>query len=115
MTGQGDPQRHFVRAVTDGDKFQWRSRESAPHASRRQGAEGGSISTAPVNVTAGQSWSVWVPARRQWLLAHVLHEENGRAMLQFDSVYGISAGHDRIQADTRAMLSATSLFRPNEA
>ncbi len=68
--------------------------------------------TAPDEVVTGQSWSVWVPARRQWLLAKVLRAENGQATLQFDSGYGISPSHDKLHADTSSMLSVTSLFRP---
>lgn len=112
MTDQGDPRRHFVRTVNNSDKFQWRSGAAGEHASRQRGAEGGSIMTAPDKVVAGQSWSVWVPARRQWLLARVLRAENGQATLQFDGGYGISASHDKVHADTSSMLSATSLFRP---
>ncbi len=65
----------------------------------------------PKGIATGQSWSVWTAERRQWLDAQVVHAENGTATLQLDHRYGISAGHDRLFADTEAMMRSGSLFR----
>jgi hypothetical protein len=62
-------------------------------------------------VQLGQSWSVWVPGRQQWLLAKVTLREKGRATLVYDARYGAGVGHDHQQADEDIMLSAPNLFR----
>jgi hypothetical protein len=65
----------------------------------------------PTEVKIGQSWSIWVPGRRQWLLATVTRRENGRATLAYDRRYGIVKGFDEQLADETTMLDASNLFR----
>jgi hypothetical protein len=65
----------------------------------------------PTDVKIGQSWSIWVPGRRQWLLATVIRRENGQATLAYDHRYGIAKGSDHQQADESTMLAAPNLFR----
>lgn len=65
----------------------------------------------PTAVKIGQSWSVWVPARRQWLLAKVLRQEGGHVTLECDARYGAGRGHDEQVADEATMLAAPNLFR----
>jgi len=65
----------------------------------------------PTEVKIGQSWSIWVPGRRQWLLATVTRQENGRATLAYDRRYGIVKGSDEQLADETTMLGAPNLFR----
>jgi hypothetical protein len=65
----------------------------------------------PTTVTIGQKWSVWSPSRRQWLLATVIGQEDGRATLEFDARYEISATYDKHTADGADMLAESSLFR----
>jgi hypothetical protein len=65
----------------------------------------------PAAVEVGQNWSVWVPGRRQWLLATVTRRADGKATLKYDSRYRIGAGHDEYPADESTMLAAPNLFR----
>jgi hypothetical protein len=65
----------------------------------------------PTDVKIGQSWSVWVPDRRQWLLATVIRRENGRATLAYDRGYGIVKGFNEQMADETTMLGTSNLFR----
>lgn len=65
----------------------------------------------PQDVTTGQSWSAWVPARQQWLLATVIQHTGGRATLKFDPRYGLHRGEDEHKTDHATMLSNTNLFR----
>jgi hypothetical protein len=66
----------------------------------------------PAAVEVGQNWSVWVPGRRQWLLATVTRRTDGQATLKYDPRYRIGAGHDEYSADESTMLTAPNLFRP---
>ena len=65
----------------------------------------------PDDVMTGQSWSTWVPARQQWLLATVIHHGTGQATLKFDGRYGLRRGEDEQRADQATMLSNRNLFR----
>lgn len=69
----------------------------------------------PDEVKIGQNWSAWVPSRRQWLLTTVIRQENGQAILQYDSRYGMGSGYSEQQADESTMLSASNLYRFIEA
>ena len=65
----------------------------------------------PAAIKVGQNWSVWVPGRRQWLLAVVIGRSNGKATLKYDPRYRIGADHDECSADESTMLTAPNLFR----
>ena len=65
----------------------------------------------PTDVKIGQSWSIWVPGRRQWLLATVIRRDNGQATLAYDHRYGLGKGLDQQLADESTMLDAFNLFR----
>jgi hypothetical protein len=65
----------------------------------------------PTDVETGQSWSTWVPGRRQWLLATVTSRKDGQATLLYDPRYGMGGGQSEQQADVATMLSASNLFR----
>ena len=65
----------------------------------------------PHEVRIGQKWSAWVPSRGQWLLATVVRQKEGRAILQYDSRYGIGRSQDEYEADETTMLENTNLFR----
>ena len=65
----------------------------------------------PSNIEIGQTWSTWVPGRRQWLLATVVRRDNGEAVLKFDPRYGAGQGYDEQRADEITMLTAPNLFR----
>ncbi len=65
----------------------------------------------PTSVTIGQKWSVWLPSRRQWLLATVTSRDEGLATLKYDMRYKLGAGFDEERADEATMLSASNLFR----
>ena len=65
----------------------------------------------PAAVEVGQNWSVWVPGRRQWLLATVIYRSNGKATLKYDPRYRIGADRDECSADESTMLTAPNLFR----
>lgn len=67
--------------------------------------------STPQSVEIGQHWSVWVPGRRQWLLATVVSRADGQAALKYDSRYGIGSKSDEQCADESTMLTATNLFR----
>jgi hypothetical protein len=62
-------------------------------------------------VEMGQHWSIWVPSRRQWLLAMVVGREGGKATLKFDQRYSLSRGYDVQSADETTMLESPNLFR----
>jgi hypothetical protein len=62
-------------------------------------------------VKVGQSWSVWVPGRQQWLLASVVHQEAGQATLKYDVRYGLDPRQRERNADEAAMLENVNLFR----
>ena len=72
-------------------------------------------SKMPAEVEIGQSWSAWVPGRRQWLLTTVIRREMGEATLKFDPRYGVGHGYDEQRADESTMLTAPNLFRFVEA
>jgi hypothetical protein len=65
----------------------------------------------PTELFVGQRWAAWIPGRRQWLLTTLVRFDKGRAILKFDSGYGIQAGQDEYAADTASMLSMGNLFR----
>ena len=65
----------------------------------------------PSEIEIGQSWSTWVPGRRQWLLTTVVRREAGEATLKFDPRSGIGKGYDEQMADENTMLTAPNLFR----
>ena len=65
----------------------------------------------PREVSIGQKWSAWVPSRGQWLLATVIRQKEGQAILQYDGRYGIGRGQDEHEADETTMLENTNLFR----
>ena len=65
----------------------------------------------PQSVKIGQHWSLWVPGRRQWLLATVVSCADGRATLKFDARYKVDAKHDEQLADEITMLTTSNLFR----
>jgi hypothetical protein len=69
----------------------------------------------PSKIEIGQTWSTWVPGRRQWLLATVVRRDNGEAVLKFDPRYGAGLGYDEQRADESTMLTAPNLFRFVEA
>lgn len=69
----------------------------------------------PSKIEIGQTWSTWVPGRRQWLLATVVRRDNGEAVLKFDPRYGAGPGYDEQRADETTMLAAPNLFRFVEA
>lgn len=62
-------------------------------------------------VEIGQNWSLWVPSRRQWLLATVIRRDNGQATLKYDARYHLGAGYDEQHADENTMLTTSNLFR----
>ena len=47
----------------------------------------------PSEIEIGQTWSIWVPGRRQWLLATVVRRDHGEAVLKFDPRYGAGQGY----------------------
>jgi hypothetical protein len=63
------------------------------------------------SIEIGQSWSIWVPGRRQWLLGKVIRRVDGRATLKYDPGYRIGTPHDEALADESTMLTAPNLFR----
>lgn len=65
----------------------------------------------PVTITIGQKWSVWIPGRRQWLLATVTSCGLGKATLRCDSRYGLLASDAEVRADEDTMLTTANLFR----
>lgn len=65
----------------------------------------------PRTVEIGQHWSIWVPGRRQWLLAAVIQRAGGQATLQYDQRYRIGAGYNECRADESTMLGTPNLFR----
>jgi len=72
-------------------------------------------SAMPSTVEIGQTWSAWIPGRRQWLLVTVIRCTNGEATLKFDPRYGAGKGYDEQRADEITMLSTSNLFRFVEA
>ena len=68
-------------------------------------------STLQASVEIGQSWSIWVPGRRQWLLGKVIRRSEGKATLKYDPRYLIGNGYDEQRFDESTMLTAQSLFR----
>ena len=62
-------------------------------------------------VEIGQSWLIWVPSRRQWLLGKVIHRGGGQATLRYDPRYRIGSAYDERRADEGTMLSMPNLFR----
>jgi hypothetical protein len=62
-------------------------------------------------VKMGQLWSIWVPSRRQWLLAKVIQREGGKATLKMDQRYNLARGYDEHSADETTMLESPNLFR----
>lgn len=73
------------------------------------------VSGMPSMVEIGQTWSAWIPGRRQWLLVTVIRREGGEAILKFDPRYGAGPGYDEQRADETTMLSTPNLFRFVEA
>ncbi len=69
----------------------------------------------PSEIEIGQTWSAWVPGRRQWLLTTVIRRDNGEATLKFNSRYDAGEGYDEQRADEATMLTAPNLFRFVEA
>jgi hypothetical protein len=69
----------------------------------------------PAELFVGQRWAAWIPGRRQWLLTTLVRFDKGRAILKFDSGYGVQAGQDEYAADAASMLSMRNLFRHIEA
>jgi len=69
------------------------------------------VSIKQPTVEIGQSWSVWVPGRRQWLLGTVIRRADGRATIKYDPRYAISTPDDADLADESTMLTARNLFR----
>lgn len=65
----------------------------------------------PTELVIGQSWSAWIPSRQQWLLTKVVRFDKDRAILKFDSRYGVQSGQDEYAADMSSMLSMSNLFR----
>lgn len=65
----------------------------------------------PKSVEIGQSWSVWVPGRQQWLLAAVARQSNGQATLKYDIRYGMAVSDSEYVADETTMLTTSNLFR----
>jgi hypothetical protein len=65
----------------------------------------------PSSIEIGQHWSVWVPSRRQWLLATVIRHKDHNAILQYDTRYGVAQGQDEHVSDMTTMLGNTQLFR----
>jgi len=68
-------------------------------------------SNMPPEIRIGQHWSIWVPGRRQWLLATVIGSKAGEATLKYDPRYGMGLGYDEQKADEGTMLTAPNLFR----
>jgi hypothetical protein len=62
-------------------------------------------------VMLGQSWSIWIPGRQQWLLATVIRRNKGQATLALDPRYGVAKGQDEQVADESTMLGASNLYR----
>ena len=65
----------------------------------------------PQDISTGQTWSAWVPARQQWLLATVVAHDASRVTLKFDTRYGIRPGENEQRADLNDMLSNRNLYR----
>lgn len=65
----------------------------------------------PAQVSIGQSWSTWVPGRRQWLLTKVVRQADGEVTLQYDVRYGFAHGQDEQRTDEYTMLNTSNLFR----
>ncbi len=63
----------------------------------------------------GQSWAAWIPGRRQWLLTTLVRFDKGRAILKFDSRYGVQVGQDEYAADEESLLNMGNLFRHVES
>ena len=72
------------------------------------------MSAIQAGVEIGQNWSIWVPGRRQWLLAKVVRRQDGQATLKYDPRYHIGIGYDEQRADESTMLTAPNLFRQVE-
>ena len=64
-----------------------------------------------MDVAIGQNWATWVPGRRQWLLATVVRQKDGRATLKYDERYEISSGYDELTVDESTLLNEPNLFR----
>src|SRR5271154_1089996 len=104
MSNQGDGDgRTFRRPVGGTQQSRWRFPDSATGAGTTVWSQG--RPDMPTEVKLGQSWSVWVPGRRQWLLAKVIRRDAGRATLAYDARYGAGGGHDEQAADEVTMLA----------
>ena len=53
----------------------------------------------PTELFVGQRWAAWIPGRRQWLLTTLVRFDKGRAILKFDSGYGVQTGQDEYAAE----------------
>jgi hypothetical protein len=62
-------------------------------------------------VVVGQQWSLFNAARRQWLLAKVVHVENGKATLEYDPRYDISPPDNLCREDVTSLLNEPRQFR----
>jgi hypothetical protein len=65
----------------------------------------------PDCILTGQSWSAWVPARQQWLLAKVIFHKADKATLKFDTCYGMRLGESERTVDVTDMLFNRNLYR----
>jgi hypothetical protein len=75
------------------------------------GGQGGhGMSQMPATVTIGQKWSVWIPARQQWLLATVVGFERDLVRLKCDARYGMKHEGD-LKTGQDTMLENRNLFR----
>lgn len=111
MSDQDDPRgRQFTRPTFGSSQSRWRlSSDPAAAAAKQDWSH--ARPEMPMEVKTGQCWSAWVPGRRQWLLATVVSQENGQAILKYDARYGMDDGFGAQRADESTMLAAPNLFR----
>jgi hypothetical protein len=109
MSSPADGRPPFTRSGAGAQQSRWRLGGHAAGAGTSVWSQG--RFEMPTAVKLGQTWSVWVPDRRQWLLSTVIRRENGCATLGYDTRHGAGQGHNRQDADESTMLAAPNLFR----
>ena len=103
----------FRRLRTDPSESRWRTahRENDPIRGTAQFQRAQRVRNMPTDVETGQTWSTWVPGRRQWLLATVTSRRGGQATLLCDPRYGMGDAQGELTVDVVTMLTASNLFR----
>jgi len=107
------PARPFLRQQADPSESRWRTahRENEPVRGSAQFQRAQRVCNMPTDVETGQTWSTWVPGRRQWLLATVTSRKDRQATLLCDPRYGMGSAQSELTVDVATMLTASNLFR----